>query len=66
MIQGKSGVGGNIKEENSRWFGTPAIDYRNYLRSYAHFRNLPDMTQKIKSLEKEIGALKKSLGVDEA
>ena len=66
MIQGKSGVGGNIKEENSRWFGTPAIDYRNYLRSYAHFRNLPDMAQKMKSLEKEIAALKKSLGVDEA
>ena len=54
MIQGKSGIGGNIKEENSRWFGTPAIDYRNYLRSYAHFRNLPDMAQKMKFLEKEI------------
>ena len=66
MIQGKSGVGGNIKEENSKWFGTPAIDYRDYLRSYAHFRNLPDMAQKMRDLEKEIKVLKKSLGADEA
>ena len=66
MIQGQSGIGGNITEENSKWYGTPAIEYRNYLRSYACFRNLPDMAQKVRSLEKEIEALKKSLSLDEA
>ncbi len=66
MIQGQSGIGGNITEENSKWYGTPAIGYRNYLRSYAHFRNLPDLAQKMKTLEKELEALKKSLGTDEA
>lgn len=66
MIQGKSGIGGNITEENSKWYGTPAIEYRNYLKSYAHFRRLPDMSQKLRSLEKEIAALKKSIGADEA
>lgn len=66
MIQGQSGIGGNITEENSKWYGTPAIEYRNYLRSYAHFRNLPDLAQKMRSLEKQIETLKKSLGENES
>jgi len=32
MIQGASAIGGNITEENSKWYGTPAIDYRNYCK----------------------------------
>ncbi len=66
MIQGQSGIGGNITEANSKWYGTPAIEYRNYLRSYAHFRNLPDVVQKMRSLEKELEAIKKSIAANEA
>lgn len=61
MIQGNSAVGGNIKEENSKWYGFPAIEYRNYLKSYAHFRKLPNMSDKLRELEKELAELKKSL-----
>ncbi len=66
MIQGNSAVGGNISEENSKWYGFPAIEYRNYLKSYAHFRRLPDMSDKLRAMEKELLALKKSLSSDEA
>lgn len=58
MIQAQSGVAASIKEPNSKIYGTPAIDYRNYLKSYAYFRNLPDIVQRMRALEKEIDALK--------
>jgi len=66
MLQGASAIGGNITEENSKLYGTPAIDYRGYLRSYAYFRKLPDMAQQVRNLEKQLEELKKSLGSDEA
>jgi len=61
MIQGQSGVTKNIKEENTKLYGTPAISYQNYLRSYAHFKGLPEMADKMKKLQKEIELLKQNL-----
>lgn len=60
MIQAQSGIAASINEPNSKVYGTPAIDYRNYLKSYAYFRNLPDIVQRIRSLEKELDTLKNS------
>ena len=45
-IQAQAGVTSNI-ESNSRVTGTPAISYMNYNKSYAHFKNLPEIVKKI-------------------
>jgi UDP-3-O-[3-hydroxymyristoyl] glucosamine N-acyltransferase len=58
MIQGQSGVTRSIKEENTKLYGTPAISYQNYLRSYSHFKNLPDLACQVRALQKEIEKLK--------
>lgn len=41
--------------------GSPAIDYRQFMRSSAYFRRLPDMADEIKSLRKELAQLKAEL-----
>ena len=38
MIAGQSGVLGSIKESGQKLMGTPAIPYKQYLRSYAVFK----------------------------
>lgn len=58
MIQGQSGVTKNSRVENSKLYGTPAIGYQNYLRSYSHFKNLPSLASEVRELKKEIEKLK--------
>jgi UDP-3-O-[3-hydroxymyristoyl] glucosamine N-acyltransferase len=52
QIQGQSGVIHNA-ESNSKLFGTPAIPYFDYLRSYAVFKNLPKLQKTVFDLEKK-------------
>ena len=61
MIQGQSGVTRSVKKENSKLYGTPAISYHNYLKSYSHFKNLPDLAKKMNELQKEIDSLKENI-----
>ncbi|MDT0551652.1 UDP-3-O-(3-hydroxymyristoyl)glucosamine N-acyltransferase [Urechidicola vernalis] len=56
-IQAQSGVGGNIKD-NEVLYGSPAIGYSNYTKSYVHFKNLPSIVNKMYKLEKELKELK--------
>lgn len=56
----QAGIGGDIKEENSTILGSPAIDYRMFLKSSVIFRKLPEMKAKIDLIEKEIESLKKA------
>ena len=51
-IQAQSGVNSSIKEEGKAIFGTPAIGYKEFLKSYAIFRKLPSLLQRINKLEK--------------
>lgn len=60
LIQGQSGIISNPKSIKTRIFGTPGLDYKDYLRSYAVFKKLPDMVNEIKILKKEIERLKSS------
>ncbi len=53
-IQAQSGIGTNIKEKNTKWYGSPAIDYFTYLRAYSEFSKLPELRKKVLSLAKEI------------
>ncbi len=57
-IQAQSGVASSSKQSGEKLYGTPAISYSNYLRSYAVFRNLPEQMRRIQSLEQEIEKLK--------
>ena len=56
-VQAQSGIGGNIKD-NEVLYGSPAIGYSNYTKSYVHFKNLPSIVSKMYKLEKELKELK--------
>ena len=53
-IQAQSGVTKTVRKENQALYGSPAIAYNNYLRSFAAFKNLPDLVQKVRDLEKRL------------
>ncbi|MEO1518553.1 MAG: UDP-3-O-(3-hydroxymyristoyl)glucosamine N-acyltransferase [Bacteroidota bacterium] len=53
-VQAQSGVAAPIKEENKAVYGSPALPYANYLKSYAVFKQLPDLYKRIRELEKKL------------
>ncbi|MBC7410945.1 MAG: UDP-3-O-(3-hydroxymyristoyl)glucosamine N-acyltransferase [Bacteroidia bacterium] len=53
-IAAQSGVGSSVKDEGSIVQGSPAFAIGDYKRAYVHFRNLPELANKIKGLEDEI------------
>lgn len=54
IFQAKSGMTKSVKEKGTKWYGYPAIEYNNYLRSFAIFKNLQKYIERIKSLEVKI------------
>lgn len=52
MIQAQSGVVSSITEKNTKMYGSPAIKYQNYLKSYIHFKNLPTLAKQIRENKK--------------
>ncbi len=59
-IQGQSGVTSNSIQEGQQLYGTPAMDFKKYLKSFAYFKKLPEMAASIKKLLKQIEDLKSS------
>jgi UDP-3-O-[3-hydroxymyristoyl] glucosamine N-acyltransferase len=57
-IGAQAGILGEVKEENRQIIGTPAIDYRQFLRASVIFNKLPELQARIISLEKEVESLK--------
>ncbi len=53
-IAAQSGVGSSIKDEGVILQGSPAFAIGDYKRAYVHFRNLPELVNKIKGIEDEI------------
>ena len=51
-IAAQSGIGHDL-EDNSIVQGSPAIRARDYKRAFVHFTKLPDIVDRIKTLEKE-------------
>lgn len=49
-IQAQSGVNSSVADKDTI-YGSPAINYNDYLRSYVHFRKLPEMAKRINNLE---------------
>lgn len=56
----QTGALGNIKS-NVTMMGTPAIEHIPFIRSYAVFKKLPDMSRELDGLKKEVAALKSQL-----
>ena len=56
-IGAQAGIAGDVKEENTAIIGSPAIDFRLFLKSSVIFKKLPEMKVKIEKLEKEIESL---------
>jgi UDP-3-O-[3-hydroxymyristoyl] glucosamine N-acyltransferase len=54
----QAGIAGDIKVENSVILGSPALEYRTFLKSSVIIRKLPELKAKIDSLEKQIESLK--------
>lgn len=54
MIQAQSGVAKAVKGPNTKLYGSPAIDYSNYLRSYAAFKNLPQLIKDVNALKNDL------------
>lgn len=52
-VQAQSGIGKKVKD-NETLYGSPAIDYGNYTKSYVHFKNLPKIVNQLNQLEKNI------------
>jgi UDP-3-O-[3-hydroxymyristoyl] glucosamine N-acyltransferase len=60
QIQAQSGVASSTRKSGEKLYGTPAIPYSNYLRSYAVFRNSRYHLERIQKLERELETLKSS------
>ena len=53
-IGAQAGILKSNKEEGDKLLGSPAIDYKSYFRSYAVFKSLPDLTERLRELEKKL------------
>lgn len=53
-IQAQSGIASSIKKEGTALFGSPAIPYNQFIKSYAVFKKLPDLYKKIHQLEQKL------------
>ena len=53
-IGAKAGVTKSIKKEGAVKWGVPAIDHKVHVKSTIIFRNLPELKERVKELEKKI------------
>jgi len=53
-IGAQAGIGKSIKEEGQRIIGSPAFDVKEYYKSYAVFKRLPDFNERLRELERKI------------
>jgi len=51
-IAAQSGISKSITKKGEGYMGSPAFEVGKYRKSYIHFRNLPDLVQRIEKLEK--------------
>jgi UDP-3-O-[3-hydroxymyristoyl] glucosamine N-acyltransferase len=56
QIGAQSGISKSISEKDQKWFGSPAIEYKNAAKAQIIFKKLPELYNRIQVLEK---ALKK-------
>lgn len=62
-LASKSGISNSIPDGET-YMGNPAMPGIKYHRSHAVFRNLPDLSYKVRQLEKELEKLKAQLSAE--
>jgi UDP-3-O-[3-hydroxymyristoyl] glucosamine N-acyltransferase len=53
-IAAQSGISKSVKEEGQRIIGYPAFDIKEYFRSYVVFKRLPELSDRLRELEKKV------------
>jgi UDP-3-O-[3-hydroxymyristoyl] glucosamine N-acyltransferase len=53
----QSGVGKSISKEGEKMMGTPAIDVKEYYKSYAVYKQLPNINVRLRELEEKVNHL---------
>ncbi len=53
-IGAQAGISKSIKEEGERLIGYPAVDVKDYFKSYAVFKQLPDLNTRLRQLEERM------------
>lgn len=57
-IGAQTGVIGSVRQENSALFGTPSLDSKKFMKSYAYFVRLPELNKRVDEMEKTVESLK--------
>ena len=53
----QAGISKSVVEEGERLMGSPAFDIKDYFRSYAVYKRLPDLGHRLRDLEKKVAEL---------
>jgi UDP-3-O-[3-hydroxymyristoyl] glucosamine N-acyltransferase len=53
-VGAQTGILKSVEEENSKLFGTTALDVKEFFRSYAVFKKLPDLFTRLRELEAKV------------
>jgi UDP-3-O-[3-hydroxymyristoyl] glucosamine N-acyltransferase len=53
----QAGHGKNVTKEGEKLMGSPTIDVKEYYRSYALFKQLPDLNYRLRELETKLRSL---------
>ncbi len=64
MTGAQAGIAGGVRKEGLTLQGSPAIDAKNFMRSSAVFKNLPDMYRELNAIKKELEAMKANMKAD--
>ncbi len=57
QIQAQSGLASSIETPGTALFGSPAMGYRDFIKSHVIFKQLPDLQRKVLELEKKLALL---------
>jgi UDP-3-O-[3-hydroxymyristoyl] glucosamine N-acyltransferase len=53
-IGAQAGISKSIKEEGQKLMGYPVFDVKDYYKSYAVFKKLPNLNERLRELEKKV------------
>jgi UDP-3-O-[3-hydroxymyristoyl] glucosamine N-acyltransferase len=57
-IGAQAGILGDVKEENTAIIGSPAMDFKQFMKSYVVFRKLPEINLQLGKIVKDVDNLK--------
>ncbi len=60
-VGAQSGISKTIKKEGSTFFGSPAIEYRDALRTEGALKQLPELLKEFRDLKQKIAELEKQI-----